>query len=62
MSEGAWKNILETAIDNVIHGSLKGVNNVLNFLSENFQEVYEVWVVFIEQLSSPVTVLSICIL
>lgn len=42
MSEDEWKYILKTAIDNVISGSPKGVNSTLNFLSENFQDVYEV--------------------
>ena len=51
MSEDTWKHILKTAIDNVISGSPKGVNSILNFLSENFQDAYQVWVVFIQQLS-----------
>ena len=42
MSEDVWKYILETAIDNVISGSPKGVNSILNFLSENFQDAYKV--------------------
>jgi hypothetical protein len=42
MSDDTWKYILKTAIDNVIDGSPKGVNSILNFLSENFQDVYKV--------------------
>ena len=55
MSKGAEKYMLTTTIDNVISGSPKGVSSILNFLSENFQDAYKVWVVFVEQLSPPVT-------
>jgi hypothetical protein len=42
MSKGAMKYMLTPAIDNVISGSPKGVNSILNFLSENSQDVYKV--------------------
>jgi len=42
MSEGTGKYILKRAMDNVISGSPNGVNSILNFLSENFQDVYKV--------------------